>query len=303
MSLLGPLWAVCSALAWGTGDFAGGLATRRGHVAITMLVSQSLGFVVCLALVLAFAEPIPDPTGLFWAAAAGTAGICGLAGFYAALSRGTMGLVAPLTALIAATVPSVVGVVNGTPLTPVLLLGIVIALAAVVVISLPDSEAALGIGRPSLRAIRGSGRSEVLLVVVAGLGFAGFFLGITAAHNAGAATWWSLMVVRIVGVVLVTAGVAALALSGRRLDLSLERSAVPLAGGAGIGDLAGNAFFLAAIEQTSLPTAVVLSSLYPVQTTLLARAVLGERLTPVRAAGVALAIVAIVTVSLGSLQA
>jgi drug/metabolite transporter (DMT)-like permease len=292
---------VCAAISWGTGDFAGGLATRRGHVAVTMFVSQSLGFVVCLVLVLLFREPVPDGTGLFWAAAGGAAGICGLAGFYAALSRGTMGLVAPLTALIAATVPSVVGIVNGTPLTPLLVLGIVIALAAVVVISLPDSEAALGIGRPSLSAIRGSERSEILLVVIAGLGFAGFFMGIAAAHNAGAATWWSLMVVRIVGMVLVTGGVVALALSGRRFDLTLERSSLPLAGGAGIGDLSGNLFYLAAIEQTSLPTAVVLSSLYPVQTTLLARAVLGERLTAVRAGGVVLAIVAIVVVSLGSI--
>jgi len=268
-----------------------------------MLVSQSLGFVVCVALALAFAEPIPDPTGLFWSTAAGAAGICGIAGFYAALSRGTMGLVAPLTALIAATVPSVVGVIDGTPLTPLLLVGIAIALAAVVVISLPDSEAALGIGRPSLIAIRGSGRSELLLVIVAGLGFAGFFLGITAAHNAGAATWWSLMVVRIVGMVLVAGGVVALVLSGRRIDVSLEPSSLPLAGAAGIGDLAGNWFYLLAVGQTSLPTAVVLSSLYPVQTTLLARLVLGERMTAVRAVGVGLAIVAIVTVSLGSLQA
>jgi drug/metabolite transporter (DMT)-like permease len=210
--------------------------------------------------------------------------------------------VAPLVALIAATVPSIVGIVNGTPLTPLLLLGIVIALAAVVVISVPDSEAALGIGRSSLSAIRGSRSSELLLVVIGGLGFAGFFLGITAAHNAGAPTWWSLMIVRIVGMVLVTFGVIALAVSGHRMDLALERSSIPLACGAGIGDLAGNVFFLAALEQTSLPTTVVLSSLYPVQTTLLARAVLGERLNRVRAFGVILAILAIVTVSLGSLQ-
>jgi drug/metabolite transporter (DMT)-like permease len=265
-----------------------------------MLVSQTLGFVLCLVLVVALAEPVPDATGFLWAIAAGTAGICGLAGFYAALSRGTMGLVAPLTALIAASVPSIVGVINGTPLTPLLLLGIAIALAAVVLISLPDSEAALGLGRPSWNVIRGSGRREVLLVVVAGLGFSGFFLGITAAHNAGAATWWSLMIVRIVGMLLVSSGVVALVLSGRRMDLSLEPSSLPLAAAAGVGDLAGNGFYLLAIEQTSLPTAVVLSSLYPVQTTLLARAVLGERLTRVRAAGVGLAIVAIVTVSLGS---
>ena len=55
-----------------------------------MLVSQSLGFVVCVVLALALGEPFPDATGLVWAAAAGAAGICGIAGFYAALSRGTV---------------------------------------------------------------------------------------------------------------------------------------------------------------------------------------------------------------------
>lgn len=267
-----------------------------------MLVSQLLGFVVCLLLALVLGERAPDTTGLLWSAAAGAAGIVGIAGFYAALSRGTMGLVAPLTALIAATIPSIVGLVNGAPLSPLLLLGIGIALAAVVAISLPDSEAALGIGDAPVDPVRGSRLSEVALVTTAGLGFSGFFLGISAAHGAGAGVWWSLMIVRIVGLALVVGGLVALALTKRMADLSLERSSVPLAGLAGIGDLGGNLFYLLALAQASLPTAVVLSSLYPVQTTLLARAVLGERLNRVRLIGVGLAVLGIVTVSLGSLQ-
>jgi drug/metabolite transporter (DMT)-like permease len=267
-----------------------------------MLVSQGLGLAVSLLFALLVGERMPGAEGLLWAIAAGASGIVGLAGFYAALSRGTMGLVAPLTALIAATIPSLVGVLNGAPMSPLLILGMLIALAAVVAISLPDSEEALGVGDAGTHVIRGPRGQELLLVLVAGLGFAGFFLGISAAHGAGAGVWWSLLVVRIVGLSLVICGVIALSLSGRITDLRFERSSLPLAGLAGAGDLGGNVFYLLAIGQTSLPTAVVLSSLYPAQTTLLARTVLRERLNRVRAVGVVLAVIGIVTVSLGSLQ-
>jgi drug/metabolite transporter (DMT)-like permease len=300
LNLLGPIWALCSAIAWGTGDFCGGLATRLGHIATTMLVSQVFGFVVCLVIAVAQNEAAPTGSVVFWSLLAGASGIIGIAGFYAALSRGTMGLVAPLTAVIAATIPSVIGIVNGATVGPLLLLGMVVALGSVVVISLPDSAPALGFGRPSLDLLRGSRASEIGLVLVAGLGFAGFFLGLANAHPEGGGLWWPLMLVRAIGLGMTAAGVVALGLVGRLRGVRFARRSVPYAIVAGAGDLGGNAFYLFAITQTSLPVAVVLSSLYPVQTTILARIVLKERLTLVRAAGVGLAVLGVVLISLGS---
>lgn len=303
LNLLGPIFAIASAVAWGTGDFCGGVATRLGHIATAMLVSQVFGFVICAVIAVVQNEAAPGSDAAFWSVVAGTSGILGIAGFYAALSRGTMGLVAPLTAVIAATVASVVGIVNGATVGPVLLVGMVLALGAVVAISLPDSLPALGFGRPSLNLISGSRASEIGLVLLAGLGFAGFFLGIAAAHESGGGLWWPLMIVRAVGLGLTAAGVLALRMTGHLEGVRFVRRSVPYAIVAGAGDLGGNAFYLLATTHVELPVAVVLSSLYPVPTTLLARLVLNERLTRVRAAGVGLAILGVVLISLGSTAA
>jgi drug/metabolite transporter (DMT)-like permease len=293
---------VCAALAWGTGDFCGGLATRIGHIAATMLLSQGAGFALCLAITLVQHEPAPGTEAVVWSVAAGISGIVGIAGFYAALSRGTMGLVAPLTALIAAGVPATVGIVNGQAPGPVVMVGMLAALAAVLLISLPDTvrDRSDRRDRPPRLRLRGSRATETAFVTVAGLGFAGFFLGISAAHSAGGAVWWPLLLVRSAGLLVTLAGVGALRVAGRVRDLGVPRRSVPLATLAGAGDLGGNVFFLLAASETLLPVAVVLSSLYPVQTTLLARLLLRERLTPVRWIGVGLALAAVALVSVGT---
>jgi len=265
-----------------------------------MLISQVFGLVTCVVIAILSGEAFASPDAALWAVAGGASGIFGLTGFYAALSRGSMGLVAPLTALIAATIPSIVGIVNGAAPGPVLLAGMLVALAAVVVISLPESMPAFGFGRPSRPSISGSRLVEIGLVLVAGLGFAGFFLGVAESHRLGGGIWWPITLVRAAGCALTGVGVAALRLTGRLPVTRVSRANFTLACAAGAGDLGGNVFYLAAVAQTTLPTAVVLSSLYPVQTTLLARFFLHERLTLVRLSGVGLAIVGVVLVSLGS---
>jgi drug/metabolite transporter (DMT)-like permease len=137
-------------------------------------------------------------------------------------------------------------------------------------------------------------------VVLAGLGFAGFFLGVAESHRLGGGIWWPITLVRLAGLTLTVLGITWLRVAGRLPNLRVRRATLPLACLAGAGDLGGNLFYLAAVSQTTLPTAVVLSSLYPVQTTLLARLFIGERLTRVRLSGVGLAIVGVALVSVGS---
>ena len=105
----------------------------------------------------------------------------GLALFYLALSRGTMGLVAPLTALLAAAIPAAVGLLGGDDAGLLDIAGMVAALVAVVLISLPDRR----LGTPVLPTFHGSRVREWLLIVGASLCFAGFFLGVDASHDAG----------------------------------------------------------------------------------------------------------------------
>ncbi len=265
-----------------------------------MLASQGLGMVATGLILVLVGEPAPATDSFVWAAIAGISGVGGLAFFYLALARGTMGAVAPLAALIGAGLPVLVAIINGESVDAARLLGIGLALTAVVLISLPGRSAT-----PGERRVTRADLAELPMVVLAGLGFAGFFIGIDRATAAGG-MWWPLTIVRVFGITLVVLTIVVAI--WRRGDGTLRRraaevlgvdrfrdsgrslaSAVPLLLFTGIGDLGGNVFFVLARGADSFAVAVVLSSLYPVVTTLLAALLLRERLRPVQLAGVALA--------------
>lgn len=253
---------------------------------------------------------MPSQASLAWSAAAGASGVIGLGCFYYALSRGTMGVIAPLTAVIGAGVPVVLDLLGGADISLARLLGMGVALAAVVLISLPPRNAETPGEEWHVRL----DVAELPLVVVSGLGFAGFFLFIDQA-SADGSVWWPLGVVRVVGLVGVVAALVAIA-SRRSLSGSFgERIAQSLAiarlrstpfrsgalivvvAAAGIGDLGGNAFFVLSSQAGEFAVTVILASLYPVVTTVLAAVFLHERLRPVQILGVVLA-----TVSVGLLR-
>lgn len=296
MNLGGPAFALLSGATWGAGDFFGGLASRLGGLRPTLVLTQLFGVLIALSLVPFANEALPTPEGFAWAAAAGTAGLIGVGCLYLALSAGTMGLVAPLTGLIAAAVPATVGIVGGDPAGPVLLLGMAAALAAVVVISLPDRSP----GPLRTPARTGSRAREWALILGSGLGFAGFYLLVDVAHEAGAGTVFTLVGVRMASTVAaVTLLLVALA-AGRPTGFPVSRKVVGITFLTGLGDTGGNVFFIIASGVGALSVTVVLASLYPVSTALLARIVLGERLSRLRLAGVALAVAGALLISAGA---
>jgi drug/metabolite transporter (DMT)-like permease len=129
--------------------------------------------------------------------------------------------------------------------------------------------------------------------VCAGLGFAGFYLLMNEARGLGGELWWPVNAARATSLtgVLIVAGVT-------RARLIPPRDQVPLLVATGLGDLGGNTFFVQANAVGPLSIAAVVSSLYPVTTVLLARIVLGERLSRVQLAGVGLALVGIVLITI-----
>jgi drug/metabolite transporter (DMT)-like permease len=289
--------ALVSAASWGAGDFAGGIAARLAGSVVAVILAQVSGLAVALALLLASGEPMPGQEALLWGAAAGISGSVGLGAFYLALSRGTMGLVAPLTALVAAAVPAVVGIAGGDAIGILGSAGIASALAAVVLLSLPDRR----LGSPVLPRYHGSRARETLLIIIGGLGFSGFFLAIDASHAAGGAIWWPLAAVKLAGATSALLAGVVLSLLSRAPAPRIGRAALLMGALAGAGDLGGNLFFVLASAAGPLSVVVVISSLYPVSTGLLARVFLRERLGPLRLAGVALAIVGVALIGLGSL--
>ncbi len=104
------VFGLTASLAWGAGDFSGGLATRRANVFSVVIAAHAIGLVLLVALALAWSEPFPSALDLVWGTAAGLAGAVGLAAFYRALAVGRMGITAPVTAVLAAAVP----VLDGT---------------------------------------------------------------------------------------------------------------------------------------------------------------------------------------------
>ena len=299
MNLGGPLFALLSAASWGSGDFFGGLASRVGGLRATLVLSQLFGVLLALSLVPISGEGTPTTTGFAWAAAAGILGLVGVGCLYLALAAGTMGIVAPATGLIAAAIPAAIGIAAGDPVGPVLLLGMALALAAVVVIALPDR----GPGPMCTPTRQGSRVREWALILGAGSGFAGFYLLADVAHEAGGGTVWTLVGVRLGSTAVATALVFAPLLVGRPVGVRVPRRVVGMTFLTGIGDTFGNLFYIAATAIGTLSATVVLASLYPVSTSLWARIVLRERLSRTRLGGVALAVVGAVLISAGSLGA
>ena len=291
----GLLFGLLSAVSWGTSDFAGGLATRRSSVLATLLAGQGIGVAAAVAVLLISGEKQAPAAALAWAAVAGLSGVTGLGSFYRALATGTMGTAAPTVAVIGAGVPALVGVARGDALTAAQLLGVAAALASVAIVSRPSEQAVPEApGAPVAR--------SVAFIVVAGLGFAGFFLLMDQAADAGAGTWWSVVVARTAAVAVVG---AALAWTRLRPASAADHSSRPpgarppfsLVVLAGLGDVGGNAFFLLANAEGPLSIAAVVSSLYPVTTVLLASLFLRERLGRMQLVGVGLALAGIVLIA------
>lgn len=264
-----------------------------------LLMLQIWGTVLTTAYLLVAGEPEWSTQGAIWAAAAGTIGIAGLGCMFLALSRSAMGLVSPLSALLGAVIPATIGIASGDPITLTLAAGMGVALAAIVMISLPDGTVGKAVGP----AFHGAKPVDWLLILGSGMGAAGFYLCTDQAHQVGMGTAGTLIVLRVTSLLWMILAVTAVWLRSLRSPLRprvrIRRSAVGLGLLASVGDLTGTVAYLAATVVGTLSVTVVLVSLFPVSTALLARVVLHERLSRVRIAGVALAVAGAALIGLG----
>jgi drug/metabolite transporter (DMT)-like permease len=277
----------------------GGLSSRRLGSLLAVTLGQGVGLVMALLLVLVSGEARPPLEGLAWGVAAGLVGMAGLVAFYRVLGGGPMSLAAPLVAVIGAGVPALVGLATGDRPGALQLTGMALGLAAVVIVSAAGEPTADEVGEGDEAALARAAapaltRRALPEVVVAGLGFAGFYLCIHAATtSAPGTTWWPLLAARAATVAAAALGVAML--RPRPRDLG---GAVPFFVGSGLGDLGGNGFFLLAAGQGLFSVAVILSSLYPVTTVMLATLLLRERLHRWHLVGVVLALVGVILIAL-----
>jgi drug/metabolite transporter (DMT)-like permease len=275
------LLALLSSLAWGTSDFMGGLAARRVGAIRVLAVSYPAGAVVISVLAWLIL-----PGELSWSAAAigfvaGVVGALAIGLLYAAMSRGQMGIISPITAVLSGAVPVVVGLVLGESLSLIALLAIVIAGAAVVLVSRESSAHR----RTPFRAIA--------LAVGSGIAI-GTYLSIlgTASDESGI---WVATVGRWYSTILVLGILVVIVQRARKSDKGGRRQgAFPwnLALAAGVLDALANAMFQLAAQRGLLAIVAVIGSLYPAATVVLARVLLKETLSRIQLIGVVLALVA-----------
>lgn len=276
---MGVILGLLAAIAYGSADFCGGLATKRTSTWAVTVVSQSFGLILFVCI-LPLLPGHPQPMDFVWGALAGLCGGAGIALLYYALSVGAMGVVSPITAVLAASVPVLFGTLRGEHLSLLQTIGIVLALIAVVMISL-SSE---GDGTPEFAT------AGVKAAVASGLILGAFYIFL--AHAGNDAGLFPLLSARLASIGLLT--VLALAF---RQSLRPSRASLPLIAVAGVIDMSANVLYIIATFHSYLSIAAVLTSLYPVSTVLLAAFVLRERLRAVQYAGLACALGAVAMIA------
>jgi uncharacterized membrane protein len=272
--------ALCGALSWGVGDFLGGFASRRIAVLTVLAVSQTIGLVGIALWVWAADDPFPGMFELAPAAGAGVAGLIGLGALYRGLAVGAMGIVAPISA-VSPLVPLSVDAARGMVPSAPQWLGIALALAGIATLS---REPASG----SRRIAAGAP-----LAVVAALGFGLFVVGIDAGADESAP--WAVVAARLASVTIAVA----VALCITRTTLRPPRSLLLVLVAVGVFDTGANVLVAFATTHGAAGIVGVLSALYPVVTIVLARIVLGERLTASKRVGGAVALCGAALVAVG----
>ncbi|MFE2736797.1 EamA family transporter [Streptomyces sp. NPDC059349] len=272
--MIALLLALGSSLAYGCADFLGGLGARKAHVLRTVMVAAPASLAVELMLWPMLGASF-SPGAVGWGAASGVASAVAFALLYKTLAIGPMNVLSPVTALVSAALPVSVGLMQGERLGTAGLLGLPLALIAVVLVSAGHGA---GSSRPS--------RTALLLAFGAGSAIA---LQLVFLHQTPADSGVAPL---IVGRAVSTA-VTLTAAGAMRRRLGSEKPAYAMSAAAGVLDSVANLLFLIAVRSGDLTVVAVITALYPVGTVLLARSVLAERIHRGQLVGLGTAAVAV----------
>jgi drug/metabolite transporter (DMT)-like permease len=274
--------ALAASLSWGTADFVAGVLGRRVPLGTVLAVSQLIALMVALAAVVAVGAELEGGEFALYALLSAVGQTAGMAFYYAGLSRGRMGVVAPISAL-AVLVPVAVGIATGERPTAWQVLGTSSAVAGVLLTAyLPrgdgkNKRVAVGVG----------------LALMAALGFGAFYVFIDEATDRGDIAA-AVLLNRAVAVPAILA--AALGTVGARL-FTIDRRQLGALTAVGLLTAAATLLFSAATTEGLVSLVAVVTALYPVWTTILARVVLGERLLATQRLGAGLAVLGVALIA------
>ena len=273
---------LASAAFWGASDFLGGLATRKANVVMVVAVAHGLSLALLLPIAWMTHAAVPGRPLMLLGLAAGAFGGLALILFYQALSLGEMGLTTALTGLLTALIPvAYAWVTQGSPRSSQLG-GFGVAAVAIGLIA----YAPTGKARPL----------SLGLASLAGICFGVFLVVLQAGSVSGIV--WQLLYSRLASFTLAVLLVIGMRLRRHAQPVQLTGGWLWIAGGAGVLEATGSLLYMRSAHEGRLDVAAVLASLYPAVTILLAAWILKEKTTARQALGMALALVAVVLVSL-----
>jgi drug/metabolite transporter (DMT)-like permease len=277
------LLAGFASVMWGTSDFLGGFAAKGWRAERVALISQGIGLAALLLLAPVVTGAIAPADDLAWGAAAGVTGAIGAVLLYRALAIGPMNAAAPTIAVVAAIVPSAIGLLQGERPSAVVLGGVGLAVVAVSLVG--------GAGSPGPTEPRASAH---VLVVSASAGVGLGLANACFAQTASSSGLWPVTMTKLVALVAIGAFAAAFVRGSRGTRRNVRYSVAT-----GCVDVTATASLAIALQRGSLVVVSVVGSLFPAVTVVLARWFLKERIGGLQAVGIALALVAIVMIVAG----
>jgi drug/metabolite transporter (DMT)-like permease len=269
------------ALAYGSGDFLGGISTKRLPTVTVLLGSQTFGLAAATLLVVTLRDSPPAAHIFVLSAAAGVVGVGALGLLFHGLALGRMSIVAPLSAIGGGVLPVAWGLVRGERPSALALAGVGVALVAAAIV---------GRGAERDPAASVSPRLELVLGAGAGVGFGVVF--ILLAESSSGTGMWPVFIARCASVPLLAIVAVVLGRSPR-----MARSDIAPVAGAGLCDVGANALVVLAVRRGLLSLVAPVASLYPATTVVLARFVLHERIGRQRAGGLALGLVGLALIA------
>jgi drug/metabolite transporter (DMT)-like permease len=274
--------ALFSSLLWGSADFLGGTLTKKYKAVAVTAVSQSFGLLFGILVILSTSSWLAP--NLSWdgyvipGVLAGLLGFGGLTAFYAGLATGRMGVVSPISSL-SVLIPLAIAIFGGEQPNTLQIIGMVVALIGAFCASGPE--------------IRGGVSAKPLIfAVIAAIGFGGAITLIAKGSQ-------SSPIMTMTTMRFTTFIIALILLLRYRSFGGFTKKDLPILILIGGADFFGNLLLGIATTKGLVSLAVVLGSLFPIVTVLLAFKFLHERLHKVQYLGVVLAISGVVILSLG----
>ena len=278
---MASLLAILSSILWGGADFFGGKLSKRYQAIAVTAVSQAFGLLIGITIILvssSWIKPNLSWDGYFLSGVcAGLLGFLGLIAFYTGLATGRMGVVAPISAL-SVLIPLTIAFINGEKPSSTQLLGMSIALTGAVFASGPELKGGLAV-------------KPIVLAVIAAFGF-GTAIAFIARGSASSA------IMTMTTMRFATFIVALFLFARFRTTGGFKKKDMPVLVGIGAADFIANLLLGVATTKGLVSLAVVLGSLYPIVTALLAFKILHERLHKIQYVGVGFAIAGVAVISL-----